>query len=144
MKLKHLNKIIDESTFYKGRLGFFTHDDEITILKNPSVRRLQGLLNQGDVRGIYTWFEEIPEMFFWNARLLNHYGFYQRFDVDEGIDFILKKDKICFADWMIHPEENGITKKERLEEIQDDILTITENPKIKSLYPNGFKIGVSY
>ena len=47
MKLKHLNKIIDESTFYKGRLNLPRNHNDILILEDPSYNALKGYLIKG-------------------------------------------------------------------------------------------------
>ena len=97
MKLKHLNKIIDESTFYKGRLNLPRNHNDILILEDPSFNALRGLFNQGDVRGLYT--PDNEKFYFWHAESLNHYSFYQEFglgDDDADLCFILAKDEIKF------------------------------------------------
>lgn len=147
MLLKDVFKIMDlkESTFFKGRLGFFKNNDEITILKNPSSKTLKALFDKGDVRGLYT--PDTEEFYFWHAETLNHYGFFQKFgfgDDDSDICFILAKNEIKFPQWMIYPEQFGIKSEDKLWNIKCDIELITNENSIKNLYPNGFKIGVSY
>ena len=145
MKLKHLNKIIDESTFYKGRLNLPRNHNDILILEDPSFNALRGLFNQGDVRGLYT--PDNEKFYFWNAESLNHYSFYQEFgfgDDDGDLGFILAKDEIKFPQWMVNPEKFGIKDKDKLWDIKCDMEIVTNDNVIKSLYPNGFKIGVSY
>ena len=88
MKLKHLNKIIDESTFYKGRLNLPRNHNDILILEDPSFNAL---------RGLYT--PDNEKFYFWHAESLNHYSFYQEFgfgDDDGDLGFILAKDEIKF------------------------------------------------
>jgi hypothetical protein len=45
---------------------------------------------------------------------------------------------------MIYPEQFGIKNEDKLWNIKCDIELITNENSIKNLYPNGFKIGVSY
>lgn len=147
MLLKDVFKIMDlkESTFFKGKLNLFKNNDEITILKDPSSKTLKSLFDKGDVRGLYT--SDTEEFYFWHAETLNHYGFFQKFgfgDDDSDICFILSKNEIKFPQWMVHPKEFGIENEDKLWNIKCDIELITNDNKIKSLYPNGFKIGVSY
>lgn len=147
MKLKELfkNNPIQESTFFKDKLNLFKNNDYITILKNPSSQTLISLLNKGDIRGLYVSYED--NFYFWDAKLLNHYGFSTKFGFgdDEGdINFILNKNSILFPIWMMYPETYGITDEEKLENIKYDKEIILNNKIINKLYPNGYKIGVSY
>ena len=45
---------------------------------------------------------------------------------------------------MVNPEKFGIKDKDKLWDIKCDMEIITNDNVIKSLYPDGFKIGVSY
>ena len=154
MKLDTIYKFksqLGESTFFKGKLGLFKNNDYITILKDPSYNELQGLMNKSsknELRGLITYSEYgNEEYYFWDASLLNHYGFYQKFgfgDDDGDINFILTKDSILFPQWMMYPKDFGIKDKDKLYNIQCDMEMVTNDYVIKKLYPNGFKIGVGY
>ena len=153
MKLTNLfnHNMLQESVFYKGDIQGFKNHEHITILKDPSALELQGLLNKSkknELRGLITYNDEgLEEYYFWDASIINHYLFSQQFgfgDDDGDINFILTKNSILFPDYMIHPEKYGIKDEEKLYNNQCDIEMVTKDYKINKLYPNGFKIGVSY
>ena len=142
---------LGESIFFKGKMNLFKNNDYITVLKDPTTTELQGLMNRSskhELRGLITYSENgNEEYYFWDASLLNHYGFYQKFgfgDDDGDVNFILTKDSILFPQWMMNPKEFGIKDKDKLYNIQCDMEMVTEDYVIKKLYPNGFKLGVSY
>lgn len=134
-----------ESTFFKGDLqGYNKHDIfSIKILKNPSVLTLKHLLNKDDVRGLLCYDETGGEEFyFWEAKLMNHDLFEQNFDLN-GVGFILQKDSILFNYYKLHPEEY-LSNEEEIENEKEDINTVLSSYFVNKLYPNGYKIGVSY
>lgn len=149
--VRNMNPTLNESTFFSGKMNTFKTNDEITVLKNPSFIKLQGLMNKskkGELRGLITYDDDgAEEYYFWDASVLNHWGFYNKFgfgDDDSDVNFILTKDSILFPVYMIHPEAHGIKDKERLHNIKCDMEMVTQDYTIQKLYPNGFKIGVSY
>ena len=149
--VRNMNPVLNESTFFSGKMNTFKTNDEITVLKNPSFIKLQGLMNKskkGELRGLITYDDDgAEEYYFWDASVLNHWGFYNKFgfgDDDSDVNFILTKDSILFPVYMIHPEAHGIKDEERLHNIKCDMEMVTQDHTIQKLYPNGFKIGVSY
>lgn len=150
-KLTTESSSLNESTFFNGKMNMFKNNDEITVLKDPSFVQLQGLMNKskkGELRGLITYDNDGgTEYYFWDASVLNHWGFYNKFgfgDDDSDVNFILTKDSILFPSYMINPEAHGIKGKERLHDIKCDMEMVTQDYTIQKLYPNGFKIGVSY